>query len=66
MLTPGWNIFALYVFVLFYKVDLLEQLSKCYAGFELLGMNACFPTVTEYMAVLVVSGISILLCTCYA
>ena len=30
-----------------HKNDLLEQLTKCYAGFKLLGINVCCPTVAD-------------------
>ena len=51
-----------------YKNDLLEQLTKCYAGFKLLGMNVCCPTVADDMVVLAltVCGLALLLCICYA
>ena len=51
-----------------YKDDLLEQLTKCYAGFKLLGMNVCCPTVADDMVILAltVCCLALLLCICYA
>ena len=51
-----------------YEDELLEQLTKCYAGFKLLGMNVCCPTVADDTVILAltVCGLALLLCICYA
>ena len=47
-----------------YKDNLLEQLTKCYVGFKLLGMNVCCPIVADDMVILAltVCGLALLLC----
>ena len=53
---------------LFYNDDLLEQLTKCNAGFKLLGMNVCCPTAADNMVILAltVCGLALLLYICDA
>ena len=50
-----------------YNDDLLEQLTKCNAGFKMLTMNVCSPTVAGDMVLLALSvaGLLCLLCICY-